>query len=82
MELKYELTDETRIIENGCIVHRIRAICGIIVNGKKIVSEGEFGGWVERTDNLSHGNAWLYGNAQVYVDAWVCDDVIKSCDRV
>lgn len=88
MEQKYVLTDETRIIENECIVHRIRAVRDIIVDGKKIVSEGDLGGWVERADNLSHddnawvcdnavvcGNALVYGNAKVSGNALVCGDV-------
>lgn len=72
MEQKYVLTNKTRILANGRISHRIRAVRGIIVDGKKIVSEGELGGWVECTDNLSHdGEAWVYGNAQVSVNARV-----------
>jgi hypothetical protein len=36
------------------------------------VAEGELGGWIEKEDNLSHsGDAWVYGNAQVYGNAWV-----------
>ena len=36
------------------------------------VKKGERGGWVEREDNLSQdGNAWVYGNAEVYDNARV-----------
>lgn len=85
MGQKYVLTNKTRILANGHIAHRIRAVRDIIVDGKKIASDGELGGWVECTDNLSHdGEAWVYddalvcgkarvyGNARVYGDALVC----------
>lgn len=85
MEQKYVLTDETRILANGRIAHRIRAVRDIIAGGKKIASDGELGGWVERTGNLSHdGTAWVYGdalvcgNARVYGDAWVYDNAQVS----
>ena len=83
MEQKYVLTDETRIIDDECIVHRIRAVRDLIVDGEKIVSEGEIGGWVERADNLSHdgsawvsGNAVVCGNALVYGNAQVSDNAL------
>lgn len=88
MEQKYVLTDETRIIGDGCIVHRIRAVRDIIVDGKKIASDGELGGWVECTDNLSHdGEAWVSGNARVRGNAVVSGDARVSgnalvCDDV
>ena len=79
MEQKYVLTNKTRILAHGRIAHRIRAVRGIIVDGKKIVGEGELGGWVECTGNLSHdGEAWVHGaawvchNARVYGNAQVC----------
>lgn len=87
MEQKYVLTDETRIIENECIVHRIRAVRDIIVDGEKIVSEGDLGGWVERADNLSHDdNAWVCdnavvcGNAKVSGSTMVCGDICIGDD--
>lgn len=76
MEQKYVLTDETRIIGNGRVVHRIRATRDIILDGQKIASDGELGGWVECADNLSHdGDAWVSDNAWAYDNAWVCVDV-------
>lgn len=42
------------------------------------VKTGEFGGYIEKEENLSHfgnawvsGNAWVFDNARVYDNAWV-----------
>lgn len=83
MKQKYVLTDETRIIGNGRVVHRIRATRDIILDGEKIVSDGELGGWVECTDNLSHGGeAWVFGNAMVFGNARVFDAALVSDDAL
>ena len=86
---KYELTD--MIIKDrdssGRIVtvHRIRSLRNFKitkwVRHQPVVSEvriGDYGGWVEKEDNLSHsGKAWvdetaiIFGNAKVSGDAWV-----------
>lgn len=69
-ERKYELTNETKVLDNGTIVHRIRALKDF---GR--VRSGDFGGWVENKQNLSQeGNAWLWQDACVCEDAYVCDD--------
>ena len=61
MNKKYELTDETQEW-NGRTLHRIRALADF-----GDVKAGELGGWIEKEENLSHnGNAWVYGDAQVY----------------
>ena len=74
---KYELTDESRMISEGIVLHRIRAIRDYVVDGRK-VKYGELGGFVESYDNLSHdGGAWIdenayvYGNAKIYGDAQI-----------
>ena len=72
---KYELTEET-VTVYGKTLYRIRA-----VRDFGSVKTGEFGGYIEKEENLSHfgnawvsGNAWVYGNARVYDNAWVCGD--------
>lgn len=63
-EKKYELTDET-IVVNGHILHRIRALKDF-----GDVKAGDFGGFVESEDNLSHeGNCWVYNEACVLENA-------------
>lgn len=63
---KYELTKETVTI-SGKTLYRIRA-----VRDFGSVKTGEFGGYVEKEENLSHfGDAWVYGNAKVSGKAWV-----------
>ena len=63
---KYELTEET-VTVYGKTLYRIRA-----VRDFGSVKTGEFGGYIEKEENLSHfGNAWIYGDARVFVNAWV-----------
>ena len=69
---KYELTEETFTVF-GKTLYRIRA-----VRDFGSVKTGEFGGYIEKEENLSHfdnawvcGDAWVFGNARVYDDAWV-----------
>ena len=64
---KYELTEETFTVF-GKTLYRIRA-----VRDFGSVKTGEFGGYIEKEENLSHfGNAWISG------DAWVCGDARVS----
>ena len=66
MEKKYKLTEET-IEFLGRTLHRIEALRDFTTSDGAIVHKGEKGGWVESENNLSHdGNAWVYGDAQVY----------------
>ena len=63
---KYELTEET-VTVFGKTLYRIRA-----VRDFGSVKTGEFGGYIEKEENLSHfGNAWVYGDARVFDNAWV-----------
>ena len=58
---KYELTEET-VTVYGKTLYRIRA-----VRDFGSVKTGEFGGYIEKEENLSHfGNAWVSGNAEVF----------------
>ena len=74
---KYELTEELKV-HMGKKLYRIRALIDI---EKYNVKAGDFGGWIEKEDNLRHsgacwvsGNARVYGNAVVADDAWVYDN--------
>lgn len=67
--MKFKLTDET-ILHNGIILHRIECIKAF-----DDIEIGDKGGWVESMDNLSQdGNAWIYGEAEVYGGAYVYDN--------
>ena len=67
---KYELTEETLTV-SGKTLYRIRA-----VRDFGFVKTGEFGGYIEKEENLSHfGNAWISGDAWVYGDARVSGNV-------
>lgn len=66
---KYELTEET-VTVYGKTLYRIRA-----VRDFGSVKTGEFGGYIEKEENLSHsGNAWIYDDARVCGNAWVYGD--------
>ncbi|ASL39293.1 MULTISPECIES: hypothetical protein [Acetobacter] len=66
---KYELTDETTTSWDGRTLHRIRALVAIASIG---VAAGDLGGFIETETNLEQsGNAWVYGDARVFGDAWV-----------
>lgn len=66
---KYELTEET-VTVYGKTLYRIRA-----VRDFGSVKTGEFGGYIEKEEDLSHfGNAWVSGNAKVYGNAKVSGD--------
>lgn len=64
---KFELTAEFVTNVFGKKLFRIKAL---VAFGD--VSAGELGGFVEKEENLSNnGNAWVYGDAQVYGNAQV-----------
>ena len=66
---KYELTNETKTLVGGTVLHRIRALRDIPRFG---VKAGELGGFVEEENNLSQdGDAWVFGNSKVSGNAWV-----------
>ena len=68
---KYELTDETMIVD-GVIYHRIRACKDFDVQGYH-VKAGDLGGYVESEYNIDQdGNAWVSGLALVRGNARVC----------
>lgn len=64
MSQKYEMTDETKLVE-GRILHRIKALRDF-GGGFIKVKAGELGGWIQCEENLSHGGtAWVYDDACV-----------------
>ena len=68
---KFILTDET-IEMFGVTLHRIKAVRSF---GK--IKEGDFGGFVEKEENISHdGSAWVYDKACVCGSACISD---KAC---
>ena len=75
---KYELTNETKTLAGGTVLHRIRALQDI---PRFDVKAGELGGFVEGENNLSQdGDAWVFCNANVYGNAKVYDDAEVSGD--
>ena len=76
MKKKYQLTGETKQLDNGIVLHRIEAL--IDFNN---VKKGDKGGWIEKESNLSQvGNCWVFDNAVVCAYAVVCDNAIV-CDN-
>ena len=66
MRKKYKLTHKKKEVL-GHTIHQIKALKDF---GN--VNKGDLGGWIENPSNLSqNGNAWVYGNAQVYDNAIV-----------
>ena len=51
----FELTDETRTLADGTVLHRIRATQDLPYHG---VTAGDIGGWVEHAHNLTD-QAWV-----------------------
>lgn len=66
MRKKYELTEELKILADGAVLRRIRAVRDFILANGANVHAGDLGGWIECEENLSHdGSAWVYDNAAV-----------------
>lgn len=77
---KFELTEEFITNSSGTRLFKIRAL----ISFGDVVA-GDFGGYIESEDNISHsGDAWVYGNAQVYgnarvyENAQICNNAIIS----
>jgi len=74
MKKHFELTEEFKVNVFGVKLFRIKS-----TKRTKHVEVGVLGGFVEKLENL-HGNAWVYGdaevcgNARVYGNARVCGD--------
>ena len=73
MDMKYKLTDETKVVDN-ITLHRIECVTAF---GN--VEFGAKGGWIESEKNLSQdGNAWVSGNAKVCGNATVSENAWVS----
>lgn len=73
---KYELTDETKKLYCGIILHRIRALIDF-----GDVKTGDLGGWIEKEKNLSQEKlCWVYNNACVFGNAEISGNV-RVCDN-
>ena len=79
------MTGITLTLEDGTVLHRIKAIAPIKEYSLDIVAvnAGELGGWIEHEGNLSQsGNCWVfdnakvYGNARVTQHAWIKDNAV------
>lgn len=81
MRKKYKLTKETKTFFDGMVLHRIRAVRDFVLANGTEVHAGDFGGWVEKEDNLSHcGGAWVGGGAMIFDKARVEDEALV-CDN-
>ena len=70
---KYELTKESKIVE-GVKVFRIKALKDLD-NVKSNVKKGDFGGYVQSSNNLSQeGFCWIYDNAVASGNSCVRED--------
>lgn len=75
MEKKYTLSDRTMQLTDGTILHRIQALKTFWDVLGNIVAKGDFGGWVQSEDNLSHeGRSWIHNEARAYGKSRVLDD--------
>ena len=74
---KYELTEDTKTLANGTILHRIRALRDFSLADGHLVRAADFGGWLETENNLSQDDtAWVFQNAMVYENAWVGENAV------
>ena len=83
MEKKYSITDETMTLEDGTVLHRIRAEKKLFIYNSALVlaEKGTLGGWIESEDNLSQeGNCWVCETAKVYGNAKICDNALIRMD--
>lgn len=70
---KYELTDITKQLDDGTILHRIKALKDI---PRYNIKAGDYGGWIESEFNLSHeGDCWLADDAIIRDNAMIINSV-------
>ena len=85
MDKKYSLTDETITLEDGTVLHRIKAEKDIPYDGIHLkvfyARKGDLGGWIESEKNLSQdGLCWVKNEGKVYGNAKVCENTHISGD--
>ena len=72
---KFEVTSETKTGRLGQTLYRIKSCISFVTVSGYEVKKGDFGGWVEKEDNLSQdGKAWIRDNAEVSDNAEICDN--------
>lgn len=81
MAVKYELTNETKVIRNAetnqeCTLYRICALKDILTaDGSVLVRRGALGGFIEKEENLAHeGAAWIFDESMAYGNAHVSEN--------
>lgn len=82
MNGKYVLDkNEYKILDDGVIVYRVRAVRGFYTKGG-YVEEGEYGGYVENVKNLAQNHTcWIYGDTIVRDKARVRGEaVVYDCE--
>lgn len=68
-EKKYELTSESVTNELGHTMYRIKALRDFTLISGEAVCAGDFGGYIESEENLSHeGSCWVGENSMVFGD--------------
>lgn len=71
---KFELSNESKINWFGRTLYRIKACISFTCTDGYEVHAGDFGGFVEKEQNLSHdGKAWVWGNAKVW---GICEETV------
>lgn len=82
MKPKYELTDQSIDLGKGRKAFRIKALRDIDTNYCP-VDEGELGGYVMSTENLSQeGGCWIFPNGVVYGEAQVTENAVVGSPGV
>ena len=62
----FKLTSESKVNAFGITLFRLELTIDC-----KWGKKGEKGGWIESEEKNLSGNAWVYGDAEVYGNAWV-----------
>ena len=71
-----------RIESDGVIVYRVRALCDICTTSG-VVKKGEYGGFMEKMDNMSSiRSCWIFGDTVVRDNAYVCGDAVVVDSKV
>ena len=77
MEKKYKLSEVTKTLKDGTVLHRIQALKDIVdEEGNVLVKKGQLGGYVERYNLSQEGTCWIYDDAMVYLLSTVEGDAI------
>lgn len=76
MEKHFKLTDNTKTLSDGTVLHQIEC-----TRNCKWAMKGELGGWIEKEGNLS-GDAWVFDNAWVSGDALIENSRDYCCFQI